>query len=386
MARRSRGLFIAVALCLVVVLAGCTGVGTDDPGSGGGDPIDSNDSDDLEGTDEESDSDDAAGDDGSESDSTDTSSSDAEEPPDESDSAESSPDEPVSETPEESDGSDGSDSTDAGSDSSSGSDETPDADGEPTDGSSDSPSEEDTGDDSSGSEDDSEGDGTDTSASERGPADGTEWTVSVERVVDGDTMEVRFPNGEVDTIRLLGVDTPETYGQSDPDDFEGIPDTTAGADWLAEWGDRATAYATEELDGEEVRIAVDPEADRRGSFGRLLVYVYTDDGDSFNRALIDEGLARMYDSQFTERSAYANAEDEARNEGVGLWGFEGETEEPPEENDEGGTESPPAGTDGDLDCSDFETQAQAQAVLDDDPSDPHRLDADGDGVACETLP
>lgn len=39
-----------------------------------------------------------------------------------------------------------------------------------------------------------------------------------------------------------------------------------------------------------------------------------------------------------------------------------------------------------LNCADFETQEEAQAVLDADPSDPHGLDADKDGVACESLP
>lgn len=42
--------------------------------------------------------------------------------------------------------------------------------------------------------------------------------------------------------------------------------------------------------------------------------------------------------------------------------------------------------DEDLDCEDFFTQESAQATLDEVPSDPYRLDADGDGVACETLP
>jgi hypothetical protein len=37
----------------------------------------------------------------------------------------------------------------------------------------------------------------------------------------------------------------------------------------------------------------------------------------------------------------------------------------------------------DLNCGDFASQADAQAVLDADPSDPHGLDADGDGIACE---
>ncbi|WP_431925608.1 excalibur calcium-binding domain-containing protein [Amycolatopsis tucumanensis] len=46
--------------------------------------------------------------------------------------------------------------------------------------------------------------------------------------------------------------------------------------------------------------------------------------------------------------------------------------------------APPETTTADLDCADFATQAQAQAVLDADRSDPHRLDADHDGIACET--
>jgi Excalibur calcium-binding domain len=40
----------------------------------------------------------------------------------------------------------------------------------------------------------------------------------------------------------------------------------------------------------------------------------------------------------------------------------------------------------DVNCSDFSTQAQAQAVYDQDPSDPNGLDRDNDGVACESLP
>jgi type IV secretory pathway VirB10-like protein len=43
-------------------------------------------------------------------------------------------------------------------------------------------------------------------------------------------------------------------------------------------------------------------------------------------------------------------------------------------------------TAGDLDCSDFTTHWRAQAQLDLDASDPHGLDGDGDGVACESLP
>jgi hypothetical protein len=40
----------------------------------------------------------------------------------------------------------------------------------------------------------------------------------------------------------------------------------------------------------------------------------------------------------------------------------------------------------DLDCPDFPTQEAAQAEFDRVPGDPMRLDADGDGIACEDRP
>lgn len=40
----------------------------------------------------------------------------------------------------------------------------------------------------------------------------------------------------------------------------------------------------------------------------------------------------------------------------------------------------------DLDCEDFQTQEEAQAVLDNDPTDPNNLDPNQDGIACALLP
>jgi hypothetical protein len=48
--------------------------------------------------------------------------------------------------------------------------------------------------------------------------------------------------------------------------------------------------------------------------------------------------------------------------------------------------SPGSGGNSNLDCASFETHEEAQRVLEQDPSDPHYLDGDGDGVACEDLP
>ncbi len=46
----------------------------------------------------------------------------------------------------------------------------------------------------------------------------------------------------------------------------------------------------------------------------------------------------------------------------------------------------PGGPDKDKDCSDFESQLEAQFVLEGDPLDFFFLDSDEDGIACEALP
>ena len=65
----------------------------------------------------------------------------------------------------------------------------------------------------------------------------------VVRVIDGDTVEVMFEDGTPDRLRLLGVDTPETYGQNKANDYGSITDVTC----LDDWGHRATEFAVQEL-------------------------------------------------------------------------------------------------------------------------------------------
>lgn len=143
-------------------------------------------------------------------------------------------------------------------------------------------------------------------------------TATVVDVVDGDTVDVHFEDGTTERVRLLGVDTPEVHTEVDPSEFEGVPDTEAGRSCLDTWGDRASEFATERLAGKTVTVVTDPVADRRGSYDRLLAYVETG-GNSFNYALLKQGYARLYDTEFTERDRYAAAEDQARADGTGLW-------------------------------------------------------------------
>lgn len=150
----------------------------------------------------------------------------------------------------------------------------------------------------------------------------SEWQVTVVRVIDGDTLEVRFPSGTVEDVRLLGVDTPEVHVENDPAEFEEIPTTQHGNDWLRDWGHKASEFARTEVGSEKITIRTDPEADRRGSYGRLLVYAYHDGGTSLNKQLITQGYARVYDSEFSKRTEFSSAEATAQQNDVGLWNYE----------------------------------------------------------------
>ena len=139
-------------------------------------------------------------------------------------------------------------------------------------------------------------------------------------------------------------------------------------------------------------MVTDGEGDRRGSYGRLLAYIYVGE-ENFNRQLLNQGYARVYDSQFSLRGEFDSAEEQARLNDVGLWDFDApDTATPtPTESDgddgSGGLETPTPSNDGNLpdpyDCGDFDSQEVAQQVLKDDPDDPSGLDEDDDGVACE---
>lgn len=143
-------------------------------------------------------------------------------------------------------------------------------------------------------------------------------TVTVREVVDGDTLDVTYENGTRDTVRLVGVDTPEVHTAVSPGEFEGIPDTEAGRACLREWGERASSHVKDRLAGETVTLHFDPNLDRRGYYGRLLAYV-TVDGRHVNYRLVSGGYARVYDSDFALKSEFLGAESRAQQDGTGLW-------------------------------------------------------------------
>ncbi|MDR2257871.1 MAG: thermonuclease family protein [Treponema sp.] len=127
--------------------------------------------------------------------------------------------------------------------------------------------------------------------------------------VDGDTIRVRIPNppaglGAVETIRLIGVDTPETVHPSRP---------------VEVFGQEASDFTKTRLLGRPVHLAFD--WDLRDRYGRLLAYIYTPDGRCFNAALVGEGYGYAYTRfSFHFMDEFRALEQEARREHRGLWG------------------------------------------------------------------
>lgn len=147
----------------------------------------------------------------------------------------------------------------------------------------------------------------------------TSLTATITDVTDGDTVDVEYDNGSTDTVRLLGVDTPEVYVENDPTEYEGVPDTEAGEQCLDAAGEDASAYMKDELQtGEQVTLELDEQSDGRGDYGRLLAYIH-DDGQNLNYDLIQTGHARVYDSTFGQSDRFYDAESDAQTAERGLW-------------------------------------------------------------------
>lgn len=204
----------------------------------------------------------------------------------------------------------------------------------------------------------------------------------VSSVVDGDTIDVVFADGSTDRVRLLGIDTPETFSANDPGEYGDITDTAC----LDRWGDLATEFASI-MRGQDVMLTLDPQAGERGSFGRLLAYVEFA-GQDFNATLVKLGFARVYtEGEASREPHYLELESAARSQGEGLWGeCEGTPAAPLP-----ATPAPPSSCDPsyptvcipppppDLDCG--EVSHRRFTVL---PPDPHGFDGDGDGIGCES--
>lgn len=209
--------------------------------------------------------------------------------------------------------------------------------------------------------------------------------VQVVSIGDGDTVRVQQGDRAI-TVRLACIDAPETA--------------------QSPWGQQSAARLKQILPvGQTVRLR-EVDTDR---YGRTVAELYQDE-QSVNLQLVAEGHAVVYrqylDSCAETKDQYLQAEAKAQQQQQGFWNqtspcmpwdyrqgncqssqvsgqSASEQSNLPEPKR---TENLPECTSSDCNCSDFSTQAEAQEVLDAIAGDPHKLDGDRNGVACESLP
>ena len=106
-----------------------------------------------------------------------------------------------------------------------------------------------------------------------GPVLAQTGPAQVARVINGNTISVRL-DGDRDTVRVTGVNTPETKH------------ATRGVE---PYGPEAADDTTARLTGATVRLDLDPVGDDTDAYGRLLRYVALASGENVNATLIRDG-------------------------------------------------------------------------------------------------
>lgn len=127
----------------------------------------------------------------------------------------------------------------------------------------------------------------------------------VVKVVDGDTIHVLLNNVK-ETVRLIGVNTPETVDPRKP---------------VQCFGKAASDFTKLKLSDKKVFLQDDATQTNRDKYNRLLRYAFLPDGTNFNKMLIQEGYAHeyTYDVPYQFQTEFKQAQQEAKDNNRGLW-------------------------------------------------------------------
>lgn len=196
----------------------------------------------------------------------------------------------------------------------------------------------------------------------------------VASVIDGDTIQVIIDNKK-ETLRLIGIDTPETVDPRKP---------------VQCFGKEASAKAKSLLSGKSVRLESDPTQGERDKYQRLLRYVFLEDGTNFNKLMISEGYAHeyTYSMPYKYQSEFKQAQKEAEENKRGLWADDACLTSIPQLSTQASETISPAITGGftcvgKTTCRQMISCAEAQFYF--NSCGVSRLDGDKDGVPCESL-
>lgn len=203
------------------------------------------------------------------------------------------------------------------------------------------------------------------------------------KVIDGDTLNIEM-DGNMQTVRLIGLNTPETVDPRKPVEC---------------FGKEASDKAKELLTGKRVMIEKDPSQGDYDKYQRLLAYVFMEDGTNFNKYMIENGFGYeyTYNLPYKYQKEFKAAQGLAKSEKRGLWAdntCQGTQSIQTKTQSTVPTSKPTTGGNyicsyNAYNCSNFSTQGEAQAAFEacgGGSNDIHRLDSDKDGVVCESLP
>ncbi len=129
-------------------------------------------------------------------------------------------------------------------------------------------------------------------------------SAKVIEVIDGDTIKVDI-NGSIDTIRILGIDTPEKSK------------TRTGHKEC--YGDEATQYAISVLSGATINLEKDTKQKARDIYDRMLAHVWIWD-ELYGAKIIQDGYSFRYTKTTTKyQSTFLKAEKVAKKSKQGVW-------------------------------------------------------------------
>ncbi len=140
----------------------------------------------------------------------------------------------------------------------------------------------------------------------------------ITKVFDGDTFEAEI-NGKKEKVRMLGIDTPEKF---DSDKLtRDMERTKKDSETIKKLGELSSQFTRKLLEGKKVLLEPDKSQDDKDKYGRLLRYVYLEDGTFVNKKIVAEGYAVVFRKfKVSKEKELIDAEIDARKGKKGLWG------------------------------------------------------------------
>jgi len=145
------------------------------------------------------------------------------------------------------------------------------------------------------------------------PRQANQSDVFVERVIDGDTLKLSTGG----RLRLIGIDTPEMHESEKL--YRDSRRSHQDVETIKALGRRSYEFVRTLVEGKAVRLEYDVEL--HDKYGRLLGYVYLQDGTFVNAEIVKAGYASLmtYPPNVKYADVFLKLYQEARENKRGLW-------------------------------------------------------------------